>query len=113
VPCHQAFVFEQGFARAHPYATGSLVADRLVMRAALAATGPGAYLRQPVCVYDLSGVSSTLPAPAELWRRLREPQRTGLERAAELAKALLRPLLAGGYPRLMRWRARLWAWCCR
>ena len=115
VPCHQAFVFERGFALAHPYATDSLVADRAVMRAALAATGPGAYLPQPVCVYDLSGVSSSLPRGPELWRRLREPQRTALERAAELGKALLRHLLAGSgrYPRLMRWRAQLWGRCCR
>lgn len=113
VPCHQAFVFDCGFARAHPYSTSSLVADRTVMRAALEVTGPSAYLRQPVCVYDLSGVSSCMPEIPELWSRLREPELTGPERAAELAKALLRPLLAGGYPRLMSWRARLWARCCR
>lgn len=113
VPCHQAFVFERGFARAHPYATGSLVADRAVMRAALAITGPGAYLRRAVCVYDLSGVSSSMPDVPELWRRLREPQLTGTERVGELAKALMRPVLAGGYPQLMRWRAKMWARCCR
>ena len=113
VPCHQAFVFERVFALAHLYAANSLVADRVVMRAALAATGPDAYLRQPVCVYDLTGVSSSLPSVPELCRRLRDPQRTGLERIAELAKALLRPLIGFGYPRLMRCRARLWGWCCR
>jgi glycosyltransferase involved in cell wall biosynthesis len=113
VPCHQAFVFERGFACAHPYGSGSLVADRAVMRAALARSGPGAYLRQPVCVYDLSGVSSALPAGRELVRRLRDPQRLWFERAAELAKALLRSTLATSYPRLMRWRARAWGWCCR
>ena len=113
VPCHQAFVFEREFALAHPYAAGSLVADRAVMRVALAATGPQAYLRQPVCVYDLTGESSSLPDCTELWRRLRDPQRTWLERVAELGKALIRPLLAAGYPRLMRWRAHLWGWCCR
>ena len=89
------------------------MADRAVMRVALAATGPQAYLRQPVCVYDLTGESSSLPDCTELWRRLRDPQRTWLERVAELGKALIRPLLAAGYPRLMRWRAHLWGWCCR
>lgn len=113
VPCHQAFLFERRFALDHPYATGSLVADRSVVRTALALTGPGAYLRQPVCVYDLSGASSCMPGAAELWRRLREPQLTNRERGAELVKALLRPLLAGGYPHLMRWRAKMWAKCCR
>jgi hypothetical protein len=113
VPCHQGFVFERGFALIHPYATGSLVADRAVMRAALAATGSSAYLRQQVCVYALDGVSSRLPDGPELWKRLWEPQRTGPERAAELAKACLRPLMSQGYPRLMRWRARLWGLCCR
>jgi len=113
VPCHQAFVFERGFAQAHPYLTGSLVADRAVMRAALAKTGPSAYLRQQVCEYALTGVSSSLPDAPELWRRLWEPQRTGAERLAELGKALLRPLLAAAYPRLMCWRARIWALCCR
>lgn len=113
VPCHQGFVFERNFAEAHLYATDSIVADRAVIRTALALTGPSAYLRQPVCVFDLSGVSSCMPEVAELWRRLRAPQLTSQERAAELAKAILRPLLSGGYPRLMRYRAKLWAKCCR
>jgi len=113
VPCHQAFLFARDFARANPYAVDSLVADRAVMRAALAATGPDAYLRQPVCVYELTGVSSTLPSARELCRRLRDPQRTVLERVAELGKALLRPLIGAGYPLLMRCRSRLWGWCCR
>ena len=113
VPCHQAFAFELGFARDNPYSTETLLADRVVMRAALALTGPAAYLRQQVCIYDLSGVSSCLPRSNELWLRLREPQLSGPERAAELVKALLQPLLAGGYPLLMRWRAWLWARCCR
>lgn len=113
VPCHQAFVFERQFALTHPYTNEFILADRAVMRAALAITGSGAYLRQPVCIYDLSGASSCMPGFAELWRRLHEPQLTNPERAAELAKALLRPLLAGRYPQLMRWRAKLWARCCR
>lgn len=113
VPCHQAFVFEAGFARAHPYAADSLVADRAVMRAALAAAGPGAYLPQPVCDYDLSGMSSTLPDGRELWRRLRDRRRSWLERGAEPLKALLRPGWAASYPRLMRWRSAAWGWCCR
>ena len=113
VPCHQAFVFERDFSRANLYSVDSLVADRTVMRAALAATGPGAYLRKPVCVYDLTGVSSSLPSAQELCRRLRDPNRTALERAAELGKALLRPFIGAGYPILMRCRSQLWGWCCR
>ncbi len=113
VPCHQAFVFERGFAQAHPYSMGSLVADRAVMRAALARTGPSAYLPRQVCEYALTGVSSRLPDAPELWRRLWDPQRTAVERLAELAKALLRPMQAEFYPRLMCWRARIWGLCCR
>lgn len=113
VPCHQAFVFERDFAKAHPYAGGSLVADREVMRAALATAGARAYLPRPVCEYDLTGVSSSLPDLSELWQRLQDPQRTVGERAAEIAKTILRLLVADRYPRLMRWRSQLWGWCCR
>jgi glycosyltransferase involved in cell wall biosynthesis len=90
VPCHQAFLFRGDFARAHPYeARLGVTADRPVMRAAIRAAGPGAYLRQPVCHFRLGGVSS----------------RQGM------AKALLRP-----WPeltiRLMRRQARWMGWLC-
>jgi len=59
VPCHQAFLFQGDFARSHPYeAHLGVTADRPVMRAAIRAAGPGAYLHQPVCRFRLGGVSS-------------------------------------------------------
>lgn len=113
VPCHQAFLFEINFARAHPYGTGSLVADRAVMRDAIAHAGPACFLPRPVCVYSLDGVSSSLPTSAQLFRRLAEAGRTPAERLAELLKwALLRLGLAPHHPRLMRLRASVWAWIC-
>lgn len=113
VPCHQAFVFRSDFARAHPYSRESLVADRTVMRAALALAGEGAYLPEPVCDYDLSGLSSALPDRQELLHRLHDRHRSTRERLAELIKALLRLVLPGCYPRLMRSRALFWGWWCR
>lgn len=112
VPCHQAFLFEGNFARHNPYARGSLVADRSVMRAGLALAGPQAYLPQPVCEFALSGASSGLPDRSELLKRLLDPQRSLFERAAELMKGLLRPLLGSSYPRLMRCRSKLWGVLC-
>ena len=112
VPCHQAFLFDGEFARHHPYARGSLISDRAVMRAALAAAGTGAYLPQPVCFFDLSGASSRLPDYQELGRRFQDPQRSWSERSAELIKWILGPLVGSRYPRLMRWRSMLWGRLC-
>jgi glycosyltransferase involved in cell wall biosynthesis len=113
VPCHQAFVFEINFARAHPYGCRSLVADRAVMRIAIAQAGPACFLPRPVCVYGLDGVSSRLPTSEQLFRRLEEAGRTPAERLAELLKwALLRLGLAPHQSRLMRLRASLWGWIC-
>ena len=112
VPCHQAFLFEAGFARRHPYATSSLVADRLVMREALAARPEGAYLARPVCVYDLSGASSVLPRWRDLPSRWADHSRSRLGRLAEIIKVCLGMGLASCYPQLMRWRALAWAWFC-
>jgi len=113
VPCHQAFLFDRTFAREHPYRPGSLVADRSVMRAALAAAGSAAYLPKPVCEFDLTGVSSRLPAGWDVLRRLQDPQRSVLERVSELVKGVLRPMIRSNYPRVMRWRSRLWGQLCR
>lgn len=113
VPCHQAFLFRADFARAHPYPPGSLIADRSVIRAALALVGPEAYLRWPICEYDLSGLSSALPYGKELLQRLSDPQRSVKERFAELVKALVGFVLPGWYPWLMRSRAVFWGWWCR
>jgi len=111
VPCHQSFLFEIGFARAHPYALGSLLADRAVMRAALRQSESSIYLRLPVCVYGLEGASSRLPALDDLMIRLLDPQRRAAERLAELLKLLLRPW-APAYPHLMRFRATVLGLLC-
>ncbi len=112
VPCHQAVLFDAGWARAHPYPAGSQTyGDRPVMRAALAASGPQAYLAEPVCRYRLGGVSSGLPDRRELLRRWRDPALDLRGRCAEGLKALLLPL-AGAYPHLMRARAAWMGWRC-
>lgn len=112
VPCHQAMLFAADWARAHPYPAGSRVyGDRPVMRAALDASGPGAYLAEPVCRFRLGGLSSGLPGGHELLRRWRDPALDNRGRLAELGKALLLPL-AGAYPHLMRARAAWMGWRC-
>jgi hypothetical protein len=112
VPCHQAFLFEVGFARSHPYATTSLVADRVVMRAALATCERRAYLRRPVCQYRLGGASSALPRWLELPARLLDSSRSWPERGVELPKACVGAWFSPLYPLMMRWRALLWASFC-
>ncbi|MCP9917452.1 glycosyltransferase [Cyanobium sp. ATX 6F1] len=110
VPCHQAFLFDGDWARAHPYpADSSIYGDRPVMRAALAASGSEAYLAEPVCRFRLGGVSSGLPGGRELLRRWRDPALGRSGRVNEAIKALVRPL-AGGYPHLMRARAAWMGW---
>jgi hypothetical protein len=112
MPCHQAVLFERRWAQRHPYVSqGSLCADRVVMRQALASTGPGAYRPEPVCRFRLDGVSSSLPDLAELRRRWADPCRSPLEKLGELGKLLLRPV-APLYPRLMRLRARWMGLVC-
>jgi len=83
VPCHQAFLFAVPFARLHPYdERGTPIADRAVMRCAIARSGTACYLRFPVCRFRLGGLSSRAGAKAWFapWPRL--------------------------LPRLMRYRAR-------
>ena len=112
VPCHQAVLFEADWARTHPYPAGSrLYGDRPVMRAALAASGPGAYLAEPVCRFRLGGLSSGLPDGRELLRRWRDPALDLRGCLIELLKALLWPL-ADVYPHLMRARAAWMGWRC-
>lgn len=114
VPCHQAFLFDTTFARAHPYGSNSLVADRAVMREAILQVGAACYFSHPVCEFALDGVSSELPDTKEFIRRSRDRQRTAVEKMAELIKWLLRTCgLASQQARFMRMHALLWAWCCR
>ncbi len=114
VPCHQAMLFDGSWARAHPYPSDSPVyGDRPVMQAALGASGPGAYLAEPVCRFRLGGVSSGLPDGRELRRRLSDPCLNGRARLHERIKAALgRVLPAGSYPQLMRLRAAWLGWRC-
>lgn len=114
VPCHQAVLFAGPWARTHPYPQLSAIyGDRPVMRAALAASGPEAYLRLPVCRYRLDGLSSGLPDRAALRQRLDDPALGPAGRRAERIKALLRRLLpAAAYPQLMRMRAIWLGWRC-
>lgn len=114
VPCHQALLFHGEWARSHPYPPCSTVfGDRPVMRAALAASGQEAYLATPVCRFRIGGLSSGLPDRQQLRQRLRDPALTPTEGRRERIKSLLRPLLpAGGYVRLMRWRAAWLGWRC-
>lgn len=114
VPCHQAFLFDGDWARAHPYPEGSMVyGDRPVMRAALASGGPEAYLPSAVCRFRLGGISSGLPDRSALRRRLGDPALVGAERQQERIKALLQPLIpAALYPHLMRIRAAWLGWRC-
>lgn len=112
VPCHQAVLFERRWAQRHPYDPRSgICADRVIIRRALAAAGPGAYRPEPVCRFRLDGVSSALPDLTELKRRWAEPSRRPLERLGEVGKLLLRPM-APHYPRLMRLRARWMGLLC-
>lgn len=114
VPCHQAFVFDTTFARTHPYRSGSLVADRAVMREAIHQVGAACYLPHPVCEFALDGVSSELPDTRECIRRSQDGQRTAMEKMAEWLKWLLRAGgLASQQARLMRLHALVWGWCCR
>jgi len=114
VPCHQAFLFDAAFARAHPYSSDSLVADRAVIRKAIFQVGAACYLPRPVCEFALDGVSSAFPDTKEFIRRSHDGQRSPAEKMAELIKWLLR---AGGLAyqqeRLMRLHALVWGWCCR
>lgn len=114
VPCHQAMLFDGTWARAHLYPSGSPVyGDRPVMRAALEASGPQAYLAEPVCRFRLGGLSSGLPDRRELQRRLSDPCLEGRARMRERFKALLAPVLPEGlYPQLMRLRAAWLGWRC-
>lgn len=112
VPCHQSLLFDGDWARAHPYPVGSSIyGDRPVMRAALAASGPEAYLAQPVCCFRLGGLSSGLPGGRALLRRWQDPALGHRGRLGEAFKALIKPL-AGGYPYLMRARAAWLGWRC-
>jgi len=113
VPCHQAFLFQTTFARQYLYQTDSLQADRKVMREALAQTGPGAYLREVVCLYDLGGASSELPTTSQIVMHLRDHRCSYRERYRSLIKAGLMMLLSSRYVLLMRVRAALWGWCCQ
>lgn len=114
VPCHQAMLFDGAWARAHPYPGGSPVyGDRPVMQAALQASGPQAYLAEPVCRFRLGGLSSGLPDRSELQRRLSDPCLEGRARRRERLKAALAPVLPQGlYPQLMRLRAAWLGWRC-
>jgi glycosyltransferase involved in cell wall biosynthesis len=112
VPCHSALLFEGNWARRHAYGEASAIyGDRTVMRAALAASGPEAYLAEPVCRFRLGGLSSGPADPASLLRRWRDPALDRRGRAHELVKALLFPL-RGAYPDLMRARALWLGWIC-
>jgi len=114
VPCHQAVLFAGSWARAHPYPeTSRIYGDRPVMRAALAASGPEAYLPLPVCRYRLDGLSSGLPDRQALRQRLADPALAAGGRRAERIKAWLRLVLpAAAYPQLMRLRAAWLGWRC-
>jgi glycosyltransferase involved in cell wall biosynthesis len=112
VPCHSALLFEGNWARRHAYREASAIyGDRPIMRAALAASGPEAYLAEPVCRFRLGGLSSGPAAPASLRRRWRDPNLDRRGRSHELIKALLFPL-RGAYPDLMRVRALWLGWIC-
>ena len=111
VPCHQALLFDLGFARQHPYPLNSIVADRVVMRAALSDGPPGVYLPQPVCRFRLDGVSSRWPTWRLLIKHVQDPHRRSIDRLAEVLKWLLRPLV-GLQPWLMRAKCWIWGLCC-
>lgn len=112
VPCHSALLFEGNWARGHAYREASAIfGDRPIMREALAASGPQAYLAEPVCRFRLGGLSSGPADPANLRRRWRDPDLDWRGRAHELIKALLFPL-RGAYPDLMRVRALWLGWIC-
>lgn len=113
VPCHQSVLFATSWAQQHPYNTRShICADRPVVRLALALSGEQSYLPLPICRYRLDGLSSQLPTWRELQRRWREPDRSPLERLAELGKFILRPL-GPHYVLLMQIRARSIGWLCQ
>ena len=111
VPCHQALLFHMTFARQHPYPLNSLVADRVVMRAALVPLHSNVYLPQPVCCFRLDGVSSRWPTWSMLMQHLQDPHRRRIDRLAEVLKWSLRPV-AGLQPWLMRAKAWIWGLCC-
>ena len=93
VPCHQSLLFETNFARQHPYPLNSLVADRVVMRAAFISAYAEIYLPQAVCLYNLNGISSQWPSLPLLISYLCDPHRTYLELLSELCKWILRPVI--------------------
>ena len=111
VPCHQALLFHMTFARQHPYPLNSLVADRVVMRAALVPLHSNVYLPQPVCCFRLDGVSSRWPTWRVLMQHLQDPHRRRIDRLAEVLKWSLRPV-AGLQPWLMQAKALIWGLCC-
>ena len=111
VPCHQALLFVLGFARQHPYPLNSLVADRVVMRAALTDGPPDVYFSQPVCCFRLDGISSRWPTWRLLMEHLQDPHRRKIDHLAEVLKWLLRPL-AALQPWLMRVKSWIWGLCC-
>ena len=111
VPCHQALLFDMAFARHHLYPLNSLVADRVVMRAALIPVSPYVYLPQPVCYFRLDGLSSRWPTLRMLLKHLQDPHRRNIDRLAEVLKWFLRPFV-GLQPWLMRAKSWIWGFCC-
>ena len=111
VPCHQALLFDASFARQHPYPLNSLIADRVVMRAALINAHSDVYLPQPVCFFRLDGISSRWPNWRLLIQHLRDPHRSRVDRLAEVLKWLLTPFV-GLQPWLMLVKSRIWGFCC-
>ena len=111
VPCHQAMLFDLAFARQHPYPTNSLIADRVVMRAALLPVFSEVYLPQPVCFFRLDGVSSRWPTWRLLIKHLQDPHRHNIDRMSEVVKWCLRPVVVL-QPWLMRVKSWFWGLCC-
>jgi hypothetical protein len=112
-PCHQAFIFETRFAQENRYPESSIIADRSVMKRAVITTGHNrAYIKEPVCIYRLNGISSELPNTKTLLINLKDHQRSRWEKLAEVIKFFLRPI-GRLYPRIMRVRSKLWGMACR
>jgi glycosyltransferase involved in cell wall biosynthesis len=106
LPNHQAVLVDLQWARQHPFRLDAPQgADSAWLREAVAANSGFHYVKRPVSIFRLGGVSSRLPDWKTLRLRVAEPSRSKFEKAAELIKFFLQPM-APLYPHLMRMKSR-------
>lgn len=109
LPNHQAVMADLAWARQHPFRLDAPQgADSAWLREALASNRRFHYIKRPVSIFRLGGVSSRLPDWKTLRLKVAEPSRSRVEKAAEVIKFFLQPM-APFYPNIMRLKSKLLA----